>query len=58
VCIESIHFRYNSSNEDNFSQPTMYWNTLTAEQKQSLEQNIVENLIRAALSLHVSETTT
>jgi hypothetical protein len=36
----------------------MYWNTLTAEQKQSLEQNIVEYLQGAAPFLQVSETTT
>jgi hypothetical protein len=36
----------------------MYWNTLTVEQKRSLEQNIVENLKGAAPFLQVSETTT
>jgi catalase len=58
VCIESVYFRYNSSNEDNFSQPTMFWNKLTAKQKRSLEQNIAGSLQGAAPFLQVSETTT
>ena len=57
VCNESIHFRYNSSNEDNFSQSTIFWNSLTAEQKRNLEMNIAEDLKRAAPFLQVSETT-
>jgi hypothetical protein len=57
VCIESVHFRYNSSKEDNFGQATVFWNTLTAEQKKNLEQNIAENLKGAAPFLQVSETT-
>jgi hypothetical protein len=36
----------------------MYWNTLTAEQKQSLEQNIAKSLQEAAPFLQVSKTTT
>jgi hypothetical protein len=36
----------------------MFWNTLTAEQKQNLEQNIAENLKEAPPFLQVSETTT
>ncbi|GFG37055.1 hypothetical protein Cfor_00749, partial [Coptotermes formosanus] len=36
--------RYNSSNEDNYGQATMFWNTLTAEQKENTERNIVEHL--------------
>jgi hypothetical protein len=58
VWIESVYFRYNSSNEDNFSQATMFWNTLTAEQKRNLEMNIAENLVHAAPFLQVNETTT
>jgi catalase len=58
VCIESVYFRYNSSNEDNFGQATIFWNTLNAEEKKSLEQNIAEDLQRAAPFLQVSETTT
>ena len=57
VCIESVHFRYNSSNEDNFSQATMFWNTLTAKQKKNLELNTAENLKNAARFLQVNETT-
>jgi len=58
VCTESVYFRYNSSNEDNFDQATMFWNTLTAEQKKNLELNIAENLKGAAPFLQVRETTT
>jgi len=58
VCIESIFFRYNSSNDDNFSQATIFWNTLTAEQKNNLEHNIAEDLKMAAPFLQVGETTT
>jgi hypothetical protein len=36
----------------------MYWNTLTPDQKRSLEQNIIGNLKGAAPFLQVSETTT
>jgi len=36
----------------------MYWNSLTAEQKQRLEDNTVEYLRGAAPFLQVSETTT
>ena len=57
VCNEAVYFRYNSSNEDNFSQATMFWNTLTAEQKKNLEMNIAESLEGAAPFLQVSETT-
>jgi len=52
----SMYFRYNSSNEDNFSQATIFLNTLTTKQKKSLESNIAENLIMAAPFLQVSET--
>jgi hypothetical protein len=33
----------------------MFWNTLTAEQKQNLEQNIAENLKGAAPDLQVGK---
>jgi hypothetical protein len=36
----------------------MYWNSLTAEQKQSVEQNIAGSLQGVAPFLQVSETTT
>jgi hypothetical protein len=58
VCIESVYFRYNSSNEDNFDQATMFWNTLTAEKKTGIEQIIAVFMSRAAPFLQVSETTT
>jgi catalase len=58
VCIESVYFRYNSSNEDNFGQATMFWNTLTAGQRRNLEINIAEDLKMVAPFLQVSETTT
>jgi catalase len=58
VCTESVYFRYNSSNQDNFGQATMYWNSLTAEQKNNLELNIAAALKPAARFLQVSETTT
>ena len=58
VCNESVNFRYNSSNEDNFSQATMFLNTLTAQQKKNLELNIAENLKGAAPFLQVNGTTT
>jgi catalase len=58
ICTESVYFRYNSSNEDNFGQATMYWDTLTTEQKKNLELNVAEHLKGAAPFLQVSETTT
>jgi len=58
VCIESIYFRYNSSNDDNFSQATIFLNTLNEAQTTNLAQNIVESLKEAAPFLQVSETTT
>jgi catalase len=58
VYIESVYFRYNSSNEDNFGQATIFWNKLTAEQKRNLEQNIARSLQVAAPFLQVSETST
>jgi len=58
VCTESVCFRYSSSNEDNFSQATLFWNTLNVFEKRNLEQNIAENLKGAAPFLQVRETTT
>jgi len=58
VCTESVYFRYNSSNEDNFGQAKIFWDTLTAQQKKNLELNIVESLKDAAPFLQVSERTT
>jgi len=57
ACIESVHFRYNSSDEDNFGQATMFLYTLTADQNQNLILNIAEDLNMAAPFLQVSETT-
>jgi catalase len=56
VCTECVYFRYNSSNEDNFGQATMYWDSLTAKQKNNLTLNIAAALKVAAPFLQVSET--
>jgi catalase len=58
VCNESVYCRFNSSNEDNFSQATMFLNTLNAQERRNLEMNLAGDLKMAARFLQVSETTT
>jgi catalase len=42
-------FRYNSSDEDNFSQPTFFWrNVLKPDEKERMVENIVSHLKNAA----------
>lgn len=42
-------FRYNSSDEDNFSQPTLFWRSvLKSDEKARMVNNIVSHLKNAA----------
>lgn len=45
----SVTCRYNSGDEDNFSQPTLFWrNVLKPDERDRLVQNIAESLKDAA----------
>jgi catalase len=47
--IIACHFRYNTGDDDNFSQPTLFWKkTLKPEERERLVQNIVDHLKDAA----------
>jgi catalase len=57
VCNKSVYFRYNSSNEDNFGQATLYWNSLTPDLQNNVVLNIVQVLKLAAHFLQVRQAT-
>jgi catalase len=45
----SVSCRYNSGDEDNFSQPTLFWrNVLKPDERDRLVQNIADSLKDAA----------
>ena len=47
-------FRYNSSDEDNFSQPTLFWRSvLKSDEKERMVDNIVRHLKNAARFIQV-----
>jgi catalase len=51
----ACHCRYNSGDEDNFSQPSIFWKkTLKPEERERLVQNIVDHLKDAADFIQVS----
>ncbi|KAJ4436543.1 hypothetical protein ANN_16574 [Periplaneta americana] len=45
--------RYDDSDDDNYSQPAMYWNSLSAEQQDRMVENILSSLKPALPSIQV-----
>ncbi|PSN55086.1 Catalase [Blattella germanica] len=43
-CVTGDVERYNTSDEDNFSQASDYWNTLTSDQKENMKSNLASYL--------------